>query len=1135
MNKHSIDGKKAINNLKHCLKIMRITLFFLFFCILFSSASNSYSQEFTFDLKSAPIREVCKQIEKESDFIFVFSDNSEKLIDKKVNIEAYSKNVTEILDEVLSNTGLTYRILDKQIVVYELRGVTPPKTVEHTAAITMQQPSRKQISGKVVDAQGEPVIGANIVETGTTNGTVTDINGNFSLSTGNNASLRISYIGYLNQEISTTGRNSFQIVLLEDTKALDELIVIGYGTARRQDYTGSVSSVKLEDSPVSLLPNLNALESLKGNVSGLNIGATNTAGGQPSMLIRGQNSISGSNNPLIVLDGVIWMGSLNDINPNDIANYNILKDAVSAAAYGSRSANGVIAITTKKGKIGKPTITANVSTAFQTWQNRPEVMKGDEWINSVNTRNKYTPGTESWAKSSDELANYKAGHETNWLDEITRTGVIQNYQIAVSGATQNLNYYVSTTYNDNKGIILGDDFNRISILGKLNTTITSWLKVGIDASYSKRDYSGVTANIREAETMSPYGVLYRDEEKNLEKYPYSESAINPLWGVNDGTRDNKDIRNNLRLNAYTVIDIPWIKGLDFKMNYLAYLDKNQTGNFYYENYYVKEGVGLSRYAPGTVVGFLSLANGNINHNNLYSYVFDNILNYKNTFRKHSIEATLVATRDHSHYEEVNSTGTNFAANGNTTLGMWGLHKATVQKVLMDGNERANIGYLGRMSYSYNDKYFITASYRRDGASIFGANKKWGNFAAFGTAWKISNEGFLKNFDSLNNLKLKLSWGQNGNQGISPYATLSTITNGASAQFDYEFSDIPGERQYGLFQDALGNSDLGWEKTNQWNTGFESAWLNNRLFVDADIYFSKTTDQIFTRQIPVMTGFTSIKTSMGQVNNSGIELTVKSINIQEKDWHWDTAITFWKNNNKLVKLYGKDSDGDGKEDDDIANSLFIGKSLGAIYGYEWIGIVQEDDTEYMALTGTVPGDPKYKDLDGIEGITANDRKILGYDKVNFRLNMSNTLSYKNIELYAMLVGAFGGNGYYLKSNKWAFMMAGTGRNRDNMIPKPSWTPENKSNVYPSATFSGDNRFLGLQSRSFIRLQDVSLSYQFKQQWIKKARISSLKVFMSAQNLFTITNWVGGDPEIGNPVLENTTPVPSTYSLGINISL
>ncbi|MBL7967925.1 MAG: TonB-dependent receptor [Prolixibacteraceae bacterium] len=1118
MKKIAPKGLSHSAGLKKLLLTMKLTIFLVVFTVLQTIAGTVLSQTsgLTLNVKQTKVEQILLQIENQSNYVFLYNKD---LIDveKEASINVKSASVEEVLKMLFEDSNVNYRMVGRQIVL--------------SPTYSQQQ---KKVTGKVTDANGEPIPGVAITVKGTTNGTITSVDGTYEITkVDESAMLVYSFVGLKSQEISAQGKTVINVVLEEEKTDLDEVIVIGYGTAKRQDYSGSVSSVKMEGSAISQLPNLNALESLKGNVAGLNIGATNSAGGQPSMEIRGQNSISGDNNPLIVLDGIIYLGSLNDINPNDIASYDILKDAVSAAAYGSRSSNGVIAITTKKGSNGKPVITFNTSAGVQSWQNQPVMMKGEEWIKVVNARNKYAEGSTNWMKTG-ELANLAAGTETNWLDQVTQTGIIQDYQIAVSGAAQAVNYYVSASYNDNKGIVVGDDFNRISLLGKVNTTITNWLKVGLDASYSRRDYSGFAANVGEAQTMSPYGVMFRDDKGNLEKYPYTQSAMNPLWGVDDYTRDNKDIRNNYRLNAYAIVDVPWIKGLNYKINIQSNLDQNQSGNFYNENYYIKEGEGLARYEPATVVGFLASANGNIDNNKTFSYVFDNILNYKQTFEKHSVEGTLVATRDYRRYEQVNSTGSDFGANGNTTLGMWGIHKATVQKVNLNADQRANIGYLGRVTYSFADKYFFTGSYRRDGASVFGANKKWGNFAAAGVAWKITNEEFLKSFKPLNNLKLKLSWGQNGSQGTGPYATLSTIANSSSGDIRYEFSNAQGKINYGLFQATLGNPDIGWESTETWNTGFESAWLNNRLFADLDVYVSKTTDQLFTRNIPVMSGFKTIRTAMGQVNNAGVELTLRSVNVKTKDLNWTTSVTYWINRNKLVKLYGEDKNNDGVEDDDIASSLFIGKSLSAIYGYEQEGIVQAEDTEYKTLTGAADGAPKYKDLDGVAGITSADRKILGYGKENFRLNMSNSVTYKNFELYAMITGVFGGNGYFMKSNTAAYMTSGTGRFNDNMTSKPYWTPENKSNVYPSAYFAGDGRYLALQSRGFVRVQDVSLSYTFNQPFIKTAQIKSLKVFLSAKNLATITNWFGGDPEVGTPVRENTFPVPSTYSIGANIS-
>ena len=993
------------------------------------------------------------------------------------------------------------------------------------------------VKGTVLTENNGPIAGVSIAVKGLTGGGAsTGADGVFTVTVNKGTTLVFSHVSYDTKEIVANQTNmSLEIKLTAKAVAtLGDVVVIGYGTVKRKDFTGAVSSIKMENSPLALLPNLNPLEALKGNVAGLNIGAVNSAGGQPAVQIRGQRSISGQNDPLILLDGVIYLGSLGDINPNDIASYDVLKDAVSAAAYGSRSANGIIAITTKKGKIGKPVISFRTEAGLQQWQNKPVYLKGADWINVVNDRNRYAPGSINWLQAG-ELANKNAGLENVWLDNVTQKGVTQNYQVSIAGAAQNVNYYLSSSFDDNKGIVVGDKFNHISLLGKIDTKVTSWFQIGLDGSYSKRNYSGIAANVGSAQIMSPYGVVYRDSLGNLEKYPYTQSLITPLWGVNDGIVKNIDIYNTYRLNAFALVNIPWVKGLSYRINLSSNFEKRQTGNFTFENFYIKEGAGIAgRYDPASVQSLLSNANGNLDNSTTSSYVLDNILTYDQRFAKHQINVTLVGTRDHLKFEDVNSTGSDFAANGNTTLGIFGLSKATVQKAILNNSERANVGYLARVNYAYNDKYYLTASYRKDGASVFGAEKRYADFAAIGAAWRVSGESFLKNFKPLNSLKLKFSLGQNGNQGLSPYATLSQVLNGAAGDARYQFSDAQGKIAYGLVQTTLGNPSLGWEKTTAVNIGFESGWFDNRLFVDMDLYSSKTTDQIFVRTIPIMTGFSTQLASLGEVDNKGIELTVRTENIRKKDFNWSSAVTFWKNSNRLKHLYREDKNADGKEDDDIANGFFIDKSLGAIYGFKQTGIVQTDDAAYITLTGAAPGAPKYMDLNNDGKIDANDRTILGYSKENFRLSLANTVNYKNFQLYVMVTGTFGGNGYYNRSNTSAYMTSGTGRFNDNTIAKPYWTTTNPSNVYPSAYFSGDSRFLGLQSQGFVRIQDLSLSYNINSKLLTKNHISSARVFFAARNLATFTNWVGGDPETGTTVLSNTFPVPSSYSIGANIS-
>ncbi len=809
------------------------------------------------------------------------------------------------------------------------------------------------------------------------------------------------------------------------------------------------------------------------------------------------------------MDGVIFLGSLNDINPNDIATIDVLKDATSAAAYGSRSANGVIAITTKRGKSGKPVINLNMTGTMQSWHRQPEFMNGKDYLQMLHDKN----GTTVESLSAQQRANYEAGHETNWLDEISRTGWLQDYQVSVSGAGEKMNYYMSTSYTDNQGIIIGDDFSRFTMMAKISTDITDWLEVGADASYSYSDYSGAGAEYNRAVLLGPYDVMYRKGTDLFERFPLGSNEFeNPLWKDQSGTYENLDTRRTFRINAHAVVKLPWVKGLSYRFNYSAYMNVNDGAEFYHEGYYAPLGAydDDSRYSAETVYSKLGSTNGYYQNTRANSWVVDNILNYKNTFGKHTIDLTAVATRDSKFDRWDKMEGRDYVANGNTNLGYNGLQYATTQKTTTGITRRRNAGYFARASYSFDDAYYLTASYRRDGASVFGADNKWGNFYAFGGAWRVTHEKFMEKVRFLNDLKLKLSWGRNGNQGIDPYGTLSEAVIGPGGGIAYPFgnSTVPS---FGIKQNSLGNSGLGWETTNSWNFGFESAWLNNRLFVNMDVYLSRTTDQIFNRTIPSMTGFDSMKSTMGEVANRGVEFSIHSVNIENKDWRWDTNLTFWLNRNELVHLYGEDLDGDGREDDDLGNNLFIGHSIHSIYGYKVAGIVQKDDTEYIQANGATPGNPKYVDVDGNGTIGVEDRTILGTSDPRFKMSLSNTLSWKNFELYFMLTGTFGGNGYYVSENAPAFLAGGGGGGAySNNMYIPYWTEERPSNKYPAANFSGDGRFKGLQSRAFVRLQDITLSYTFNSAKIKNFGINNLRVFFTGKNLFTITGWENGDP-------------------------
>jgi TonB-linked SusC/RagA family outer membrane protein len=1064
-----------------------------------------------------------EQLKKTSGYSFVFSsiDVNTK---KHVSISVENVTIEEVVKQILSGQdGLSYEIRDKKIIVK--RGLPA----------TAATPGKEKVTGKVIDINGDPVTGATIKETGTSNGTVTDMDGRFSLEVNANAILEISYIGYETQKVQAQSGKALAVTMKEDTRILDEVVVIGYGTTTRREFTGSVTSLKLENSPVALASNTNALEFLKGNISGLDIGATNTAGGQPSVLIRGQTSISGENTPLIIVDGVIFMGIMNDINPNDVASVDVLKDATSAAAYGSRSANGVVIITTKRGKQGKPVIHLNVTGSLQNWHRQPKLMKGEQYLNMICDKSGFK---DYGFLTPQERMNYEAGRETDWLNEATRTGWIQDHQIAISGAGEKMNYYLSTSRTDNQGIVIGDNFSRRTLFGKINTGITDWLQTGVDVAYAYSDYSGVGADINKAILLAPYDMVYRDADRTLlEKYPTGHNEFeNPLWGVDSDNSDDKDLKKHFRMNAYLVVKLPWVEGLSYRLNYSGYVDAVQNGRFYHESYYVPVGPydDDSRYSESTQQTYLGTANGYFQNETTNNWIVDNILNYKNTFQKHAVDLTAVATRDRWVNRKDRMEGRDFLSNGNTLLGMDGLHYATTQKNNTNIIERKNAGYFARASYSYDNACYLTGSYRRDGASVFGADNKWGNFFAFGGAWKISRAKFMEKVNFLNDMKIKLSWGRNGNQGLPPYGTLSQVAVGSAGGLVYPFGNT-GLPSFGIKQTTLGNSKLAWETTDSWNTGFESTWLNNRLFIDLDIYFTRTYDQIFNRTIPVMSGFNVMSSSMGEVANRGVELSVHSVNIQKKDWRWDSNLVFWLNRNKLIHLYGEDMNNDGKEDDDLENSLFIGHSIHAIYGYKQDGIVQKDDVGYMEANNVQPGTPKYVDMDGDEIITVNDRTIVGNRDPRFKMSLSNTISWKNLEWYVMLTGTFGGKGYYQEVNNPAFLAGGGGGGQySNNMYIPYWKEDRPSNKYPIATFQGDDRFLGVQSRAFVRLQDVTLSYSFDMPCIRKIGIQTLRVFFTGRNLATITGWKGGDPEMGNVLLSGVYPVATTFSLGTNVS-
>ncbi|MCH4181598.1 MAG: TonB-dependent receptor [Prevotella sp.] len=1009
------------------------------------------------------------------------------------------------------------------------------------------------VKGIVVDKNGEPIIGATVKIVGSSNGTVTDLNGRFSVDVPVGSTLSISYIGYKSQMIKAD-KSSVMVHLVEENKTLNEVVVVGYGTMKRKNFTGSVSTVDIANSPLSLMPNTNVMDALRGTATGINVSQEQGAGQSPSLQIRGQKSVNGGSDPLIVMDGVIYMGTLRDIDPNIIQSMSVLKDATSLAAYGSQAANGVIMITTKKGELGKPMINFNTSWAFSNAASKPNVLSPSDYVKKVNLLNGLSEDADPTWMREFEYENYKEGKTTDWFDYCIRTGLTQNYSTSVSGATKKLNYFLSGTYTDQQGVVKGDDYTRTALNMCLQSDITSWLQIGGQASYTANDYSGPTVyNLYEAVRLSPYGRAERSDGSGIEKFPCNEGIyrVNPLWDVKSGTIDDHDTYTTTALKGHLLLKCPWVNGLSYRMNGTYSIENVERDYFTHEGYYVQEGSDDNRYSAATIANYLASANGYSARTKNTYWVWDNIFNYSHQFGDHFIDATFVYTRDSRRYDYRRFTGSDFSSLGNTNLGVWGLNYAATQKITnLNYTLHNDVGYLWRLNYDYKDTYHLSMSVRRDGSSVFGENQKWGNFPAIGLAWTVTNEKFMQNIKPISYLKVKASWGKNGNQSLSPYQTLSKITLGQAGGYSYPFGNT-SEASWGQRITTMGNADLGWESTESVNYGFDLGLLRDRMHIELDGYKSKTTNQIFQRQIPVLiNGLTSMYATMGRVDNWGIEIDLTTKNIVTKDFSWQSQLTYYLNRNKLKELYGNGQD-------DISNSLFLGKSLGAIYGYKVVGIVQaaydskgnpiydsngkleicNADKTYAEANGAIPGDVKFANVDGSSDgkITSSDRTILGYSKPNFRMNLGNTIRYKDFELYFLLTGVFGGDGYCRATNLYAYQtnsdVAG-----DNNLNHGWWTVENKSNKYPRIAYSNGN-YRPLQDYGFIRLQDLSLSYTFNQPWMRSMHISNLKVYMACKNLFTLTGWDGGDPEIQQTLGTGYSygyPLSRTVSFGINLT-
>lgn len=1082
--------KEQDHNLELCLKIrriMKITTILVFMGIIQLSATT-YAQDhrISITVKNGTFYDVVSQIEKQSEFMF-FYKSEEINSDQRINLKVENKLISDILNEITRNNDLTYRITGKHIII--------------TKALKSGLESKK-VTGLVTDDNGEPIIGANVVEKGSTNGTITDINGAFSLNVSGKATLIISYIGYDTQEIPVSEKMSYTIKLREDTKTLDEVVVVGYGSARKKDVTGALTRVNVTEK--ATIPNINPVQALRGSVAGVRVIDTGMAGADGTIQVRGTTSITASNDPLIVLDGVPFTGGrFSDINTNDIETIDVLKDASSTAIYGSRGANGVIMITTKKGQSSKPQLNYNGYVGFSDFANMPKLMNGDKYLQLRKDAEVYMDQALPFQTIEEE--NIAAGRTIDPWDVIKQDAPMMEHELSISGKGERMTYYLSGSFSSQKSPLAGDQFKRLSVRANFDLHVTDWLEFGTNSSFATKDYSGNSANWGAAAYLSPFSSIRYEDDGTLRRLPYGDGMVqNPLWNVE--MENNKEVSYGIFNNNFMIVKLP-LKGLIYQMNL--------ANNLRFKN--------INKYTPAyNRDGSVWLGDGSKEHQLSHDLIFENIVKYNNTFaRKHNVDVTLMYG-----YEYGSADGSKMSSNNifNDALGYNGLGIGENQLISTTAGKSTAISSMARVGYRFDDKYMINLTVRRDGYSAFGLDRKYGTFPSVGLGWALSQEKFMSGISWIEFLKLRLSWGKNGNRGIKSYESLSTMD-----MTKYVFGD-GGGTSIGLYPSSMANPMLGWESSQSYNLGMDFTLLNNRLSGSVDLYHTKTTDLLLNVSIPSMTGYDEFTTNIGETQNRGIEFTLNSENIRMNNFSWNTSLNFSANANKILHLSGKDLDGDGKEDDDIGKSRFIGYSMGSNYNYVFDGIWQEGD-DFSIDKSAKPGDIKFKDVSGNGSIGPEDRIVLHNNRPKFIMSMNNMLTYRDFTFSFLLDLRCGG----YASNKWT--NPGTEfYNRCNQLDLPYWTPENPLNDRPGVGYSNPRGYGFYEKLTYLRLQDVSLAYELPKSLAQKITLKNVKVYISGKNLATWTGWHGWDPEHASEGRAATNgPLIKSWVFGLQISL
>ena len=967
------------------------------------------------------------------------------------------------------------------------------------------------VQGVVKDQTGETVIGASVMEKGTTNGTITGIDGDFSLNMSSNGTLVVSFVGYKTQEVQVKGQKQLQVVLSEDAEMLDEVVVIGYGTMKKSDLTGAVSSIgnkDIKDSPVS-----NLGQAIQGKISGVQIVDAGKPGDNVSIKIRGLGSINNCD-PLVVIDGVPTDLGLSSLNMADVERLDVLKDASATAIYGSRGANGVVMITTKRGTEGKGKLAVSANYSFQNATNVPSLLNAAQYAelsNDMMVNSGRNPNPE-WANPSE------LGAGTDWMDELLRTGVMQNYTVSYSGGNEKSHYYVSGGFLDQSGIVKSVNYRRFTFQSNSDAQVLKWLKFSNNITFSADTKKSGSYNIGDALKALPiYPVKNEDgswsgPDGNSEWYGSTRNPIGP-------TELNKSQTDGYNFLANLTAELTFTKWLKFKSTFgydakFWFID-NFTPKYNWKPTPTEE---TSRYKSD---------------NKSFTYLWDNYFLFDHTFaEKHRVGLMAGMSAQWNTNDYLNAQKNVFMFDN--------VHEMDngEEMYAIGGNETewALLSYMARVNYSYEDRYLLTATIRRDGSSRFGKKHRWGTFPSVSVAWRASQEKWFPKNDYINDLKVRAGYGVTGSQAsVGNYSYLASYNTSV-----YPFG-ISSGNQTALVSSTLANPYIHWEEVAQTNIGFDASLFNSRVMFSFDAYLKETRDMLVKASIPITSGFedtTTTYTNAGKVRNQGIEMSLHTINLTG-ELGWETNLTATYNKNKIKDLNSDVPYYINQINNSYVTMLAKDYPINVFYGYVTDGIFQNQSevNTHAVQPGAEPGDIRFRDLNNDGVINDSDRTVIGNPNPSWLFSMNNSLSYKGFDLSVFLQG-IAGNKIYNANNIDNTGMAAAYNQTTDVLKR--WQGEGTSNSMPRAVFGDPNQNTRVSDRfvengSYLRLKNITLSYTFPKQWLQKAQIENARLSLSCENVATITGYSGFDPEVGiNGIDQNRYPISRTFSLGLNFN-